>query len=215
MDVNAAELLPVLVSALEHWGYCERQCGLIHLEQVFDENIFTLKGRIQHERADLPTGSIEEGRRIERALPIWCDRLGLIGKADVVEFLPDGTPYPVEFKHGPRRRHLHDDLQVCGQALCLEEMLRVNVPCGAVFSITSRRRREVEFTHDLRAATEKATEQIRQMLTSETLPPAVNDKRCRNCAQRDTCLPAAIDGLNAKSMARAVFAAMPESREMP
>src|SRR5512143_513120 len=107
--VMAAELDPLALSALEHWSYCPRQCCLIHAEQAFEENIHTLRGRAIHERVDEP--GVEagfEGRRVVRAMPLWCDRLGLIGKADVVEFLSDGTPYPVEYKHGKKREKLHD-----------------------------------------------------------------------------------------------------------
>ena len=104
----------VLVSALEHWSYCPRQCALIHLEQVWGENIYTLRGRHAHEKVDVPETEVSDGVRIERALPIWSDRLGIVGKADVVEFHND-TAYPVEYKHGGRRRHEHDDLQLCAR----------------------------------------------------------------------------------------------------
>src|SRR5579871_4042649 len=81
----------VMISALQHWSYCPRQCGLIHLEQTFDENLYTLRGRMVHERVDHPESRLQSGARIERALPLYCDRLGLVGKADVVEF-HDGVP---------------------------------------------------------------------------------------------------------------------------
>src|SRR5262249_13797223 len=144
----------VLVSALEHWSYCPRQCALIHLDQVWDENIFTLRGRTTHEKVDVPEGELRDGVRVERGLPIWSDRLGLVGKADVVEY-HGLTPYPVEYKHGPRRCHGHDDLQLCAQALCLEEMTAQPVPHGAVYHHSSRRRREVVFDAALRAAVEE------------------------------------------------------------
>src|ERR671921_686889 len=117
----------VLISALEHYSYCPRQCALIHVERVFDENVFTLRGRRAHERADAPNTTGENGVRIERALPLWSDELGLNGRADVVEFPADGGIVPVEYKHGPRRERKHDDLQLCAQALCLEEMLGARV----------------------------------------------------------------------------------------
>jgi CRISPR-associated exonuclease Cas4 len=97
-----------MISALEHYSYCPRQCALIHLEQVWDENLYTLRGRLVHDKADLPNAATTEGVRVERALPLWSDRLGLVGRADVVEF-HDQTPYPVEYKHGPRRHWGHDD----------------------------------------------------------------------------------------------------------
>ena len=111
----------VMISALEHWSYCPRQCALIHVEQTFDENLYTLRGRAVHKRVDEPVVEEQAGVRIERALPLWSKALGLIGKADVVEFHGE-TVYPVEYKHGPHREQEHDDLQLCAQALCLEEM---------------------------------------------------------------------------------------------
>src|SRR3970040_818180 len=92
---------PIMISALEHWSYCPRQCALIHLEQTFDENLYTLRGRMLHERTDEPVGEFQDGVRVERALPLWSKRLGLVGKADVVEFHGE-TPYPVEYKHGSK-----------------------------------------------------------------------------------------------------------------
>ncbi|KPD01746.1 hypothetical protein LR69_00361 [Geobacillus sp. BCO2] len=93
----------IMLSALQHYVYCPRQCALIHLEQTFEENVFTLRGNRVHERVDTPEGEQLGDRRVERALPIWSERLGIIGKADCVEFLPDGTPYPVEYKAGKRK----------------------------------------------------------------------------------------------------------------
>lgn len=178
----------IMLSALEHYSYCPRQCALIHVEQSFDENVFTLRGRVVHERVDEPDSQLEDGIRVERALPLWCNRLGLTGKADVVEFHGD-TPYPVEYKHGPRREKEHDDLQLCGQALCLEEMTGQAVPKGAIFHHSSRRRREVELTPILRQKVEQYVTEIRVMLASRTLPPAVNDARCKHCSLQDSCLP--------------------------
>jgi CRISPR-associated exonuclease Cas4 len=178
----------IMLSALEHYSYCPRQCALIHQEQTFSENVHTLRGRAVHEQVDEPEGMIEKGVRVERALPLWSHRLGLVGKADVVEF-HDDTPYPVEYKHGPRRQKEHDDLQLCAQAMCLEEMTGQAVPKGAIFHHSSRRRREVEFTLALREKVEQTTEQIRLMLTERTLPPAVNDARCKHCSLQDSCLP--------------------------
>lgn len=178
----------IMLSALEHYSYCPRQCALIHLEQSFDENVFTLRGRAVHEQVDEPEWTVEKGVRVERALPLWSDRFGLVGKADVVEF-HGATPYPVEYKHGPRRQKEHDDLQLCAQAMCLEEMTGQPVPCGAIFHHSSRRRREVEFTPVLRQKVEQYVKEIRAMLASRTLPPAVNDARCKNCSLQDSCLP--------------------------
>ena len=182
---------PVMISALEHWSYCPRQCALIHLEQTFDENLYTLRGRALHERVDDPTSEESQGVRVERAVPLWSKRLGLVGKADVVEFHGD-TPYPVEYKHGPRREHEHDDLQVCAQAMCLEEMTGKAVPRGAIYHHSSRRRREVIFDDGLRNRVAETVAAIQRMLVSKTLPPPVNDKRCDHCSLKESCMPSVI-----------------------
>jgi CRISPR-associated exonuclease Cas4 len=196
----------VLISALEHYSYCPRQCALIHIERVFDENVFTLRGRHAHERADEQMTTVENGVRIERALPLWSDALGLQGRGDVVEFHPDGRVVPVEYKHGPRRERRHDDLQLCAQALCLEEMLNVEVPRGAIYSIQTRRRRDVIFDNALRAETKTCIEELRVMvLGSGPLPPAVNDKRCPRCSLIDACVPATVVAARQARLARGLY----------
>ena len=184
---------PIPISALQHWCYCQRQCGLIHLEQVFQENILTQRGQALHKRVDDPGVEVRDGLRVERALPLYSDRLGLVGKADVVEFLPDGTPYPVEYKHGSRQKLAEiarcDDLQLAAQAMCLEEMTARSVPEAALFYATSRRRREVVVSPDLHQAVETALVEIRAMLTFGRLPPPRNDDYCRACSLYDLCQP--------------------------
>lgn len=182
---------PIMISALEHWSYCPRQCALIHVEQTFDENLYTLRGQAVHKRVDEPESEIVDGVRVERALPLWSKALGLIGKADVVEFHGE-VPFPVEYKHGPRREREHDDLQLCAQALCLEEMTGKGVPCGAIYHHSSRRRREVAFTPDLRRRVKDVVEAIRRMLATTTLPEPVNDARCDKCSLRESCMPAVV-----------------------
>ena len=180
------ELIPI--SALQHYAYCPRQCALIHVEQVWEENLYTLRGRRAHERVELPEGITREGVRIEYALPLWSERLGLVGRADVVEFF-QGVPYPVEHKASIRRAHHADEVQLCAQALCLEEMLGIDVPKGALFYRSSRRRREVVFTPKLRAEVERIVREVRELLQREELPPPVADARCRDCSLIDACLP--------------------------
>lgn len=181
---------PLAISALEHWSYCPRQCCLIHTEQVFEENIHTLRGQAVHARVDEPGMETRPGLRAGRAMPLWCDRLGLVGKSDVVEFLTDGTPYPVEYKHGKKREKRHDDIQLAAQALCLEEMTGKAVPLGAIYHATSRRRREVAITPELRQAVETCVAGVRAALSAPTLPPPVNDQRCKECSLIDLCQPA-------------------------
>lgn len=183
---------PVPISALEHWSYCPRQCCLIHAEQAFAENVHTLRGQAVHERTDEPGVETRPGLRVARAVPLWSERLGLVGKSDVVEFLPDGTPYPVEYKHGRKREKRHDDIQLAAQAICLEEMSGKPVPHGAIYHASSRRRREVAITPELRQAVEQCVAEVRAALTAQTLPLPVNDRRCKECSLIDLCQPAVI-----------------------
>ncbi|MES2000237.1 MAG: CRISPR-associated protein Cas4 [Pseudomonadota bacterium] len=182
----------VPLSALQHWIYCPRQCGLIHLEQAFEDNIHTARGQAVHHLVDTPGYEIKSGVRVERALPVWSDRHNLIGKADLVEFHPDGSIYPVEFKHGAKRQKLHDDIQLAAQAMCLEEMLNRPVPKGAIFHASSHRRREVVITPELKRLVIETADAIRVMLIEGKLPPPVNDARCKECSLKDICQPEAL-----------------------
>lgn len=200
----------VLISALEHFSYCPRQCALIHVERVFDENVFTLRGRRAHERADQAVTTMENGIRIERALPLWSDYYGLNGKADVVEFYADGRIIPVEYKHGTRRERRHDDLQLCAQALCLEEMLGRPVRNGAIYSIQTRRRRDVAFDDSIRRETLAVTTAVRELQQNVgPLPPAVNDNRCSKCSLLDACVPATVVAAREAKMAQSLFIPLP------
>lgn len=184
---------PINVSALNQYTYCPRRCGLIYLESEFSNNIHTARGNAEHERVD-QSGYVttREGARAEYALPIWSERLGLIGKCDVVEFCPDGNIYPVEYKHGERKKRLNDDLQLVAQALCLEEMTCKVITHGAIYHHGSRRRREVAITLDLRDKVEETVNAIRAMMDSGKLPPPVNDARCKECSLNEICQPQAV-----------------------
>ena len=201
---------PIALSALQHWAYCPRQCGLIHLEQAFDDNLHTQRGQAVHAQVDKPGVEERKGLRIERALPLWNDTLGLIGKADVVEFEPDGTPYPVEYKHGSRNKAADiaacDDVQLAAQALCLEEMTQRAVPEGALFYATSKRRRVVPITPELRAEVAATALAVRAMLASGKLPPPTSDvRRCKGCSLRERCQPEAWVRLHDGNAAASLF----------
>lgn len=196
---------PLPLSALQHWSYCPRQCGLIHVEQVFEDNLHTARGQAVHQLVDAPGYETKAGVRVERALPLWSDRLGLIGKADWVEFHPDGTVFPVEFKYGRKRQRLHDDLQLAAQALCLEEMLGRSVPRGAIYHASSHRRREVEITAQLRRRVEESVAAIRAMLASGVLPAPADDGRCRECSLNALCQPHALARRDAQRQQRAAL----------
>ena len=186
-DAWARESLEVPISAIEHYSYCPRQCALIHVEQTWDDNVFTVRGHLAHARVDTGGDEPRRGVRVARAVPLWSERYGLYGKADLVEFRPEG-PYPVEYKVG-RRLGRHADLQLCAQALCLEEMLGVSVPRGVIFYQAVRRRHEVLFDEPLRARTLAVVAAIRELLLAQRLPPAPNDGRCPKCSLFNVCLP--------------------------
>ena len=191
---------PLPLSALQHWAYCPRQCGLIHLEQAFDDNLHTQRGQAVHAQVDRPGVESRQGLRVERALPVWHDALGLIGKADVVEFQPDGTPYPVEYKHGSRHKAADiascDDLQLAAQAMCLESMTGRAVNEGALYYASSKRRRVVPISGELRSRVEQTAAEVRAMLATGRLPGVTSDvRRCKGCSLRDRCQPMAMTAL--------------------
>lgn len=144
------DLEPIMVSALNHYLYCPRRCALVHVEQIWDENLYTLRGNAVHENVDVESTHVLEGVRYERSLPIWSKRLNLVGKADLVEFHGE-VPYPVEYKSGRHKEFQNDYLQLCAQAICLEEMLGVTIEKGAIFWHASRERKEVVFTDAMRS----------------------------------------------------------------
>ncbi|HCS12847.1 MAG: CRISPR-associated protein Cas4 [Zetaproteobacteria bacterium CG06_land_8_20_14_3_00_59_53] len=189
MDSNDA----IPISALQHFIYCPRQCGLIHVAQVWSENLHTQKGRREHDRVDVPEYEMRAGVRIERALPVWSDAMGLIGKCDVVEFHADGSVYPVEYKHGPRKKGLHDDVQLCAQAICLEEMLGVVIHEGAIYHVKSRRRREVMLDEDLRAKVHETVAAVREMIEAACIPEPERGRHCEQCSLQNICMPQATE----------------------
>ncbi len=193
------EVEQVPLSALQHWHYCPRQCGLIHLEQVFDDNVHTLRGQAVHAKVDQPGVETAKGVRVERALPLWHDAMGLVGKSDVVEFLAGGVPYPVEYKHGSRNKAPDiaacDDIQLAAQAMCLQAMTGKPVVEGALYYATSKRRRVVVITAQLRVDVAQAADAIRRMLASGELPAPLQDeqatRRCKACSLLERCQPQA------------------------
>ncbi len=177
------------ISGLQHLAFCPRQWALIHLEQVWVENVRTAEGRLLHERADLPGESHRASVRTVRSMWLRSERLHLTGRTDIVEFRPD--PYPVEYKRGKSKPNDCDTVQLCAQALCLEEMLQVAIPRGAIFYGNPRRRLEVVFTPDLRARTEELAATMHRLYRSRETPAAQPGTYCRNCSLVHVCLPEA------------------------
>jgi CRISPR-associated exonuclease Cas4 len=183
----------VQLAALQHYMVCPRQCALIHLEQIWEENVLTAEGRILHDKVD--TGGAEKRRDVKRVfgLPIRSLRLGLSGRADVVEFHREGDgswrPYPVEHKRGRRKAEDWDRVQLCGQAMCLEEMLRVAVPEGALFYGKEQRREVVAIGETLRRETVEVAVAVHRMLAEGRTPPPRYARKCDSCSLATVCLP--------------------------
>jgi len=213
MIAKEEDAVAIPLSALQHWAYCPRQCALIHLDQAFDDNVHTLRGNAVHARSDQPGMELSQGLRIERALPLWHDELGLIGKSDVVEFSADGRPYPVEYKHGSRNKAADiaacDELQLAAQALCLEFMSGQAVPEGALFYASSKRRRVVAITAELRARVLATAAAVRAMLNGGQLPPPLQgdsaSRHCKACSLRERCQPEAGTTLHWRQQRRQLF----------
>jgi CRISPR-associated exonuclease Cas4 len=184
---NSPESLPL--SLLNDFLYCPRRAALKVVEGWRSANEHTERGDIVHEHADLPGYEVAKGVKLLRALPVFSDRLGLSGKCDIVEQRPDQSLFPVEFKVGKRRQWENDDAQLCAQALCLEEMFHTAIPRGAVFHADSKRRREIEFTPELRALTEKTIVELHALLESTAIPRAEFREACEECSLYEICLP--------------------------
>lgn len=197
------DLLPL--SALQHLVFCPRQWGLIHLEQVWSENYLTAEGRVLHEKTHEPETENRPGVRIVRGLRLHSYRLGLIGQADVVEFVrqpvigEEGVtlegaeglwrPLPVEYKRGKPKPDLCDEVQLCAQALCLEEILRVFITEGAMYYGQPRRRQAVRFDEVLRQETERRAKQMHELFQAGITPTAAYEKKCRSCSLLEVCMP--------------------------
>ena len=188
----------IQLSAIQHYLFCRRQCALIHIEQIWVENRFTAEGEFFHEKADEQKASSHgNDTKIERGLLIRSLEYGLSGKADVVEFHKDSSgkwiPFPVEYKLGKPKENRCDEVQLCAQALCLEEMLDTSIERGSLFYGKTRHRHDIEFDMVLRDLTTKTIDELHSFLTLAHTPLAEYDKaRCDRCSFLDICLPRAI-----------------------
>jgi CRISPR-associated exonuclease Cas4 len=188
--------MPTLpLSALQHYMFCPRQCALIHVEKVWAENRFTAEGRLLHLRVDSGAPGRRAGVAEDRSVPIRSDELGLYGVADMLEMRPgtdfQDTPYPVEYKRGSPKILDCDRVQLCAQAICLEEMLKVEIPEGAIFYGKPRRRERIAFDEALRQTVRKVSRAVHDLIDSETTPPATPGKHCTSCSLHALCLPKA------------------------
>lgn len=181
-------LEPVMISALNQYVFCPRRCALMHVEGIWSDNEHTTIGTLLHDRTDEPGYETDGAVTLLRALPLYSSRYGLVGKADIVEMRVD-VPTPVEYKKGKRRQFENDDIQLCAQALCLEEMFGVAVTEGYIYHAASKRRRKVMFDAKLRGETLQTIDAVRRLLTESHVPPAVLKPRCNGCSLRAVCLP--------------------------
>lgn len=202
-------LIPL--SALQHYLFCPRQCALIHVEQLWAEDVATAEGRLMHERVDAGRAETRPGVRVARGTALRSLTLGLAGKADAVEFHgagrgDHGRPFPVEYKRGKPKPHRADEVQLCAQAICLEEMFGMAVPEGALFYGITRRRQQITFDDDLRALTIGTAGAARAMIAAMTTPLPVHMPSCRHCSLESLCQPARLE--KPQSVARWLAAQM-------
>ncbi len=176
------------ISALQHYLFCPRQCALIHVEQSWAEDGATAEGRLLHERTDAGKPDRRQGVKILRSLTIRSFALGVAGKADVVE-MRGAQPYPVEYKRGRPKTHRADEVQLCAQAICLEEMFAEPIPEGALFYGETRRRTFVAFDAGLRALTAQVAADTRRMIAAQKTPPPVYTPACEKCSMQEICRP--------------------------
>lgn len=185
----------IQLSALQHYLFCPRQCYLIHAEQTWEDNIFTAEGKIMHENVDeQKERSRGDSVKIEYGLLIRSLKLGLSGKTDVVEFHKQENgvwlPYPVEYKRGKPKKKRCDEVQLCAQAICLEEMLEITVPEGALFYGKTKHRHSVYFDKALRDLVENTSVRIHELIENRNPPPAIYEKeKCTACSLVNLCLP--------------------------
>jgi CRISPR-associated exonuclease Cas4 len=197
------DLLPL--SGLQHITFCERQWALIHIERQWEENVLTAEGRDLHERVHEAGSESRKTLVVVRGLPLHNFRLGISGQADAVEFRaamsgePGGValegkrglwlPSPVEYKRGKPKKTICDLVQVCAQALCLEEMFGTTIRAGALFYATPRRRQEVLFTPELRGQTERLCARMQDLYRCRETPMPVYTRGCESCSLKNICLP--------------------------
>jgi len=219
------ELLPI--SALQHLEYCPRRCALIHVEGLWAENAMTAEGRVLHQRAHEAASETVHGVRIARRLRLASHSLGLFGVADVVEFHATDDPggaalsglpgrwrtLPIEYKRGQRKPEISYRVQLCAQALCLEEMLATRIPCGALYHGATRRRQPVEFDDALRHRVLLRTSELHELLDAGLTPPPVHGPKCRYCSLAGKCVPKLLPSQSARDYVSRSIAAILRQRE--
>jgi len=192
----SAEKESLPISALQHYAFCPRQFALIHIEQLWAENRFTAEGRVLHDKAHEAGGESRNGVRIARSLPLQSISLHLHGVSDIVEFhrQPNNSwlPFPVEYKRGRPKHEPIDSIQLCAQALCLEEMLGLELAEGAIFYGETHRRHDVFFDSQLRSDTRRIAQAAQKLMETGGTPAPEYSPKCRSCSLMDLCQPLAL-----------------------
>lgn len=186
----------IMISALQHYIFCPRQCGLIHIDEVWQDNLFTVRGEILHEKVDTDSYETRGDVKTVRGLRIHSYKYGLVGRCDVVEFKDTSKGkeiLPVEFKAGEPKEDVSDKAQLCAQVLCLEEMLNVEISKAAFFYGKIRRRNIIEITNELREQTEEVISKVRVLVDSKNVPIIEYSSKCRNCSLVFICQPKALN----------------------
>ena len=185
----------IMISALQHYLFCKRQCALIHIEQQWRENVYTIQGELLHQRAHSAGSEKRRKKKKEYGMPIRSLSLGLTGKTDTVEYNEEGGITVVEYKRGRPKGDNIDEVQLCAQALCLEEMTGQVISTGALFYGKQKRRKNIVFTEDLRNFTKETITQLRVFLQEGTTPPPeYSNKKCSRCSLNGICLPKKMTG---------------------
>jgi len=190
-----SDLIPL--SALQHFVFCERQCALIHIEMVWEENLYTVEGDILHKRVHSESWEQRPAGIKEFGMPIRSLKLGLVGKTDAVEYKDDGTIVVVEYKRGKPKKGEMDEVQLCAQAICLEEMLDTVIPECAIYSGKTKHRRQVLLTDDLRRLTIDTAKRLHSFIDAGVTPPAIyKHETCDRCSLLWVCMPKKCAGLS-------------------
>lgn len=192
----------LLISGIQHFIFCRRQWALIHIEQLWAENYFTVDGQIKHEKVDKTNNSeLKNDIRIIRSMPIVSNKLKIQGKCDVVELQPDNDGfyfskydkrykvYPIEYKRGKPKKDNSDIMQLLAQAICLEEMLGLKIEKGACFYFETRRREEIIFTEELRSKLTDIISEMNNYYSKRYTPKVRKSNKCKSCSLKDSCLP--------------------------
>lgn len=177
------------ISLISHYLFCKRQAGLILLEDFFEDNELTIEGRLAHSSVHTPHREIDGNTIREYSYPVFSEELKIFGFADLVEFTPGLSPYPVEYKLGKYKTYKNLEVHVTAIAICLEEMFNQKIEKGAIFHVKSQKRREFLITEELRQKTKKGFQELRAMQNEGKLSPGIYTKKCRRCSLKDYCLP--------------------------